>query len=480
MTTADVPHSVDDPRRLSDGSIPDENFEKYLSADDLLSPIGSDFGSPRASEAGRAEHTIGRFSPLPWVFKNLERCKSLLGGDGLSPFAKQWLRQALKAGFYILSWYTFSLTISFYNTWLFHEDQRNFRFPLFTTTLHMLMQFSLSAIAVIFVWPKLRPKRYPAMKDYLTKVLPCGVSTGMDIGLSNSSLKLITLSFYTMVKSGAPVFVLLFAFLFKLERPTWSLSAVIAVICLGVLLMVVNEGQFRWVGYLEVQTATVMSGLRWALTQILLERESMGMNNPLAASLFLAPIMGLSLLVACMAIEGLPTILTSPDFATFGSTMGILGILCGGGVIAFFMVVSEFFLISTTSIVTFSVAGIFKEILTLVGAKHVYGDEFPPNKIVGLIISISGIAFYNYLRISGMRKKHRKEARKGGGLFAEAERERGETGDAADNVADATRGLLYGFHPVTAMGSPLSMESDLDMPGYDDIDLGEDDDDGLL
>ena len=49
-------------------------------------------------------------------------------------------------------------------------------------------------------------------------MVPNGVSTGLDIGLSNYSLMLITLSFYTMCKSATPVFLLIFAFIWGLER----------------------------------------------------------------------------------------------------------------------------------------------------------------------------------------------------------------------------------------------------------------------
>jgi drug/metabolite transporter (DMT)-like permease len=66
----------------------------------------------------------------------------------------------------------------------------------------------------------------PSVKDYLLKVVPCGLATGLDIGLSNNSLKYITLSLYTMVKSSAPIFVLLFAFLFRLEKPTFKLVSI--------------------------------------------------------------------------------------------------------------------------------------------------------------------------------------------------------------------------------------------------------------
>ena len=85
-----------------------------------------------------------------------------------------------------------------------------------------------------------------------------------------------------MVKSSAPIFVLLFAFLFKLEKPTGKLIGVIFIIFVGVLLMVMEETDFVILGYIQIQCATIASGFRWALTQILLEKESMGMNNPLA------------------------------------------------------------------------------------------------------------------------------------------------------------------------------------------------------
>ena len=93
------------------------------------------------------------------------------------------------------------------------------------------------------------------------KIGPCGIATGMDIGLSNASLKFITLAFYSMVlccveglivavcKSSTLAFVLGFAFLFHLERPEWKLIAVITILTIGVILMVTTEAQFVLTGY---------------------------------------------------------------------------------------------------------------------------------------------------------------------------------------------------------------------------------------
>ena len=61
-------------------------------------------------------------------------------------------------------------------------------------------------------------------------MVPNGVSTGLDIGLSNYSLMLITLSFYTMCKSTTPVFLLTFAFIWGIEKctPPLPLSAALS------------------------------------------------------------------------------------------------------------------------------------------------------------------------------------------------------------------------------------------------------------
>lgn len=104
------------------------------------------------------------------------------------------------------------------------------------------------------------------------KVCPCALATSLDIGLSNLSLKTITLSFYSkcisswspialssmpnrhsiaMCKSSTLAFVLIFAFLFKLEKPRLKLIAIIVIITAGVLLMVSDETDFVVAGYVH-------------------------------------------------------------------------------------------------------------------------------------------------------------------------------------------------------------------------------------
>ena len=181
-----------------------------------------------------------------------------------------------------------------------------------------------------------------------------GVSTGLDIGLSNYSLMLITLSFYTMCKSTTPVFLLMFAFIWGIERwaapltacagcslpaqlprastfaaavsamvashcglqramltvvqpssaalkrptvlcarrrPSWSLAGVVLVICAGLLLLVAGETRFDLVGFLVVMGASMLAGFRWTITQVLLQGDAKGHTSAHPAP---GPVMSLS------------------------------------------------------------------------------------------------------------------------------------------------------------------------------------------
>ncbi|KAG7292430.1 hypothetical protein NEMBOFW57_002465 [Staphylotrichum longicolle] len=200
---------------------------------------------------------------------------------------------------------------------------------------------------------------------YLTRIGPCGVATGLDIGLGNTSLQFITLTFYTMCKSSSLAFVLLFAFLFRLEVPTWKLVAIIATMTLGVVMMVAGEVEFKLGGFVLVIAAAFFSGFRWGLTQILLLRHP-ATSNPFSSILFLAPVMFLTLISIAIPVEGGRALLAGLE--TIAETKGVLGaalIILFPGVIAFLMTASEFALLQRTSVVTLSIAGIFKEAVTI-------------------------------------------------------------------------------------------------------------------
>ncbi|KAJ4366563.1 hypothetical protein N0V95_000230 [Ascochyta clinopodiicola] len=331
----------------------------------------------------------------------------------------------------ICLWYLFSISISVYNKWMFKVDQGDgatqniFPFPLFTTCLHMLVQFSLASL-VLFLVPSLRPRhdslnphatgaraepldpKKPLMTKwfYFSRIGPCGVATGMDIGLGNTSLKFISLTFFTMCKSSALGFVLIFAFLFRLEQPSWRLVLIIAIMTIGVVMMVAGETAFHALGFILVMASACSSGFRWSLTQILLLRNP-ATANPFSSIFFLAPVMFFSIFVLAVPVEGFGALQEGLAhlFEQKGTAFGI-GILLFPGCLAFLMTSSEFALLKRTSVVTLSICGIFKEVVTITTANLVFKDPLTPINLTGLIVTIGSIALYNYMKIKKMREEH--------------------------------------------------------------------------
>ena len=342
----------------------------------------------------------------------------------------------------IVLWYSFSISISVYNKWMFSGDNLNFPFPLFTTSLHMVVQFALAS-SVLFFMPRFRPgndgssnPQDPSYKKlnsaetddstpevikpseplmsrwfYLSRIGPCGTATALDIGLGNFSLRFISLTFFTMCKSSVLAFVLLFAFLFRLESPTWKLCIIILFMTAGVIMMVAGETAFNALGFVLVMLASFCSGFRWSLTQILLLRNR-ATSNPFSSIFFLTPIMFLALFILGLAIEH-PANLIEGIKELSKSEGGFVSflLLLFPGVLAFLMVSAEFALLQRSSVVTLSVCGIFKEVLTISAAGAVFGDELSPINISGLVVTILSIAAYNYLKLTKLKKEAVQEAR---------------------------------------------------------------------
>ncbi|KAL6869163.1 hypothetical protein ACO1O0_000486 [Amphichorda felina] len=326
----------------------------------------------------------------------------------------------------ILLWYLFSLSISLYNKWMFDEERLNFAFPLFTTSMHMVVQFMLSGLVLYFV-PSLRPQ-VPHESDmgrsrheaepanntsavgkmfYLTRIGPCGCATGLDIGLGNTSLKFISLSFYTMCKSSSLAFVLLFAFLFRLEAPTWRLVGIIATMVVGIVLMVFGEIEFKLGGFVLIISAAFFSGFRWALTQILLLRHP-ATSNPFSSIFLLTPVMFVTLLSLAFPVEGFGPL--CEGLAALSAEWGVVMtplFLFFPGCLAFLMTAAEFALLQRTSVVTLSIAGIFKEVVTIMAATIIFEETLTIINFVGLITTLGAIAGYNYIKLSKMREEAR-------------------------------------------------------------------------
>ncbi|KAM4622741.1 solute carrier family 35 member C2 [Discoglossus pictus] len=299
----------------------------------------------------------------------------------------------------VLFYYCFSIGITFYNKWLL----KKFHFPLFMTLVHLLMIFLLSALCRTLVKCfSGRPQVVLSWSDYLRKVAPTALATALDIGLSNWSFLYITVSLYTMTKSSAVLFILFFALLFKLEELRPALILVVLLISGGLFMFTFKSTQFDSGGFVLVLAASCLGGVRWTLTQIIMQKAELGLQNPIDTMFHLQPLMFLSLFPLFLYIEGLH-IATSEQLFRSHDTQGMLTLLATlsvGGLLAFGLGYSEFLLVSKTSSLTLSIAGIFKELCILLLATNLLGDEMSLLNWLGFGVCISGIALHVALKTS--------------------------------------------------------------------------------
>ncbi|KAI9302805.1 triose-phosphate transporter family-domain-containing protein [Cunninghamella echinulata] len=208
-----------------------------------------------------------------------------------------------------------------------------------------------------------------------------------------------------MVKSSTPVWVLLFSFLFGFEKPKLALIAIITVIVTGVFLTIEGETKFDMIGFILVLVAAIVSGLRWNLTQLLLQQDRIGINSPITTLYYLSPVMFITMAILSLIFENpIDQFRQSEHFDNIFHILESFGLMAIGGLLAFAMTLAELYLIKNTNTVTLSVAGISKEIVVITLSVIVYGDELTPKNILGLIVSICGIIGYNYYKLSKSRQ----------------------------------------------------------------------------
>jgi drug/metabolite transporter (DMT)-like permease len=185
-----------------------------------------------------------------------------------------------------------------------------------------------------------------------------------------------------MLKAFTPVAVLLFSSLMGLEKPACAEIGIVVVICVGVAMTSMGEAAFSMLGFVFQSLAILFESSRLVLTNILLKSLKL---DPLSSLYYIAPMcaffIGISFLV--FEYDHLPwERLSEPAF---------LGMLAANGCVAFTLNVAVVLLISHTSALTLTLAGIFKDILLVVLSVLVFGSPVTPLQVVGYGVALTGL-----------------------------------------------------------------------------------------
>ena len=227
--------------------------------------------------------------------------------------------------------------------------------------------------------------------------IPCGLITALDVGLSNLSLVRISITFFTMIKSSSPIWVLLSAFLFGLEKVTCSLVAVGGLIVAGELLTAFGEVEFDTIGFFLCLSAAVCSGIRWTLVQFKLNKLDPPLKGSVVVMRVLSPSMFIFMLFLSLVIER-PMEKLGPEhgdyFSNFENGLKTISLGLTGAFIAIAMVLCEFWLILKSNAIVLMIGGVIKELITILVGVTLFGDQLNVINISGIVVVFLGVFLY--------------------------------------------------------------------------------------
>lgn len=325
------------------------------------------------------------------------RSPSLLASQ---PVRSRYLR-LLQTVSTLTTWYCISSAIILTTKWLFTNY---FAFPLtvtsYSNTLTTVWAFLFSR------HPQLRPQPL-TRKQFREYVLPIGISTALEIGFSNIALKLLTVSFGTILKGGAPIFTMLWGLLFRVETFSIQLFLSLATIAGGITLASIGEGDsFAITGFILQLLATCLGGLRWAMTHVLLKGSSSDAMDPLTATLYTSPTTALCVLPFALALEGSNVWNRLVNQSNPGELPIIFGTMTMVATLVFTLLISEYWLVNATSSLALSVAGVFKELLTIGGGVILFSDHISFLNGLGFVVCQLGIFAYIFIRYEPDHDSH--------------------------------------------------------------------------
>ncbi|SCW02759.1 LAFE_0F13652g1_1 [Lachancea fermentati] len=318
---------------------------------------------------------------------------------------------------FIAGWYFCSITLSLYNKWMFDPSKGlSVPYPLMVTTFHQLLLWIISGIYLKSTASPRQEHSTQEWKFYFKYIVPTALATAGDIGLGNVSFKFIALTIYTIVKSSSIAFVLLFGCLLHLEKFQWKLMAVVVVMFGGVVMMAYKpdsitsqQPDHTVLGVFLVLGSSCLSGLRWVYTQIILQKgvgpDASVKRSPIETIHQFSPIMGVALFAAALIVEKpFPAIFKTSLF-TWHDKISALSILRGFGLLVipgiqvFLMTICELGILQRAQVLTLSIAGIVKELLTIVVSMIVLHERLSGiYNWAGMCIILLDVCYYNFLR----------------------------------------------------------------------------------
>lgn len=214
----------------------------------------------------------------------------------------------------------------------------------------------------------------------------------INIVLGNVSLRYIPVSFMQTIKSFTPATTVILQWLVWSKHFEWRIWASLVPIVGGILLTSVTELSFNIFGFCAAMVGCLATSTKTILAESLLHGYKFDSINTVY---YMAPFATMILALPAMLLEGGGVI---NWFYTHDSIVPALIIILGSGVLAFCLNFSIFYVIHSTTAVTFNVAGNLKVAVAVLVSWLIFRNPISGMNAIGCGITLVGCTFYGYVR----------------------------------------------------------------------------------
>ena len=300
----------------------------------------------------------------------------------------QQLFSCLPPSFFIGLWIVLGYTMIIFNKLLL--TSWGFGFPFFLTMWHLTFATIVTQI-LYYYYPSLlgSAREGKITRDiYLKKFLPTSLCFAMGLVLGNSAYKYLSLAYIQMLKSMTPIPLLLLSFTLGREKPSSAQLMIVMMISFGISLSTVGEQNFAIFGFV-LQIAAICSDVcRMTLMDSLLLDLKL---DTLSTLYFMAPLSAGAIGVGFLIFE-------APTFPIAMMTPRFMFILLLNAAVAFSLNISVILLISKTSALVMSLAGLLKDIMLVASSSIVFEIPLAHSQLVGYGISLIGLNLYRQVK----------------------------------------------------------------------------------
>ncbi|WOG93838.1 hypothetical protein DCAR_0313125 [Daucus carota subsp. sativus] len=288
----------------------------------------------------------------------------------------------------ILQWWGFNVTVIIMNKWIFQK--LDFKFPLSVSCIHFICS-AFGAYMVIKVL-RLKPLVIVDPEDVWRRVFPMSFIFCINIVLGNVSLRYIPVSFMQTIKSFTPATTVILQWLVWRKYFDWRIWASLIPIVGGILVTSVTELSFNVLGFCAALFGCIATSTKTILAESLLHGYKFDSINTVY---YMAPFATMILAIPALILEGagvLEWITTCPTL------LHSLIIIISSGIMAFCLNFSIFYVIHSTTAVTFNVAGNLKVAVAVTFSWLIFRNPISLMNAIGCTITLVGCTFYGYVR----------------------------------------------------------------------------------